>query len=275
MFEDNGLNSSFVGLIAREPKTMRKTRVQPALTMKMNKESADIFLVCDYSIFRTALRMLIESDDRFNVVGEASIAATTSEMMVKCRPGLILCNISDFDEKVMNQLAEPQIASIPVLVLTGNTEIDFYQRCLKLGIRGLVSKRSGVDVFFKAIKKVCDGEFWFDRSVMGATIQHMINERQSLIDNPVSQKINGMTDREKQVVELICKGMKNKGIAEKLFITETTVRHHLTSVFNKLEVESRLELVIYAFKHRVVKVPTNNHPNFESNGFDSRSFHYV
>ena len=83
-----------------------------------------------------------------------------------------------------------------------------------------------------------------------------------------------MTDREKQVVELICKGMKNKGIAEKLFITETTVRHHLTSVFNKLEVESRLELVIYAFKHRLVKLPTNQ-PNFEGNGSDSRSFQYV
>jgi DNA-binding NarL/FixJ family response regulator len=85
-----------------------------------------------------------------------------------------------------------------------------------------------------------------------------------------------MTDREKQVVELICKGMKNKGIAEKLFITETTVRHHLTSVFNKLEVQSRLELVIFAFKHQLVKVPTNQ-PSFETNGGggDSRSFHYV
>ena len=63
---------------------------------------------------------------------------------------------------------------------------------------------------------------------------------------------NGMTDREKQVVELICVGMKNKDIAESLFITETTVRHHLTSVFNKLEITSRLELVIYAFKNSLV-----------------------
>jgi hypothetical protein len=68
--------------------------------------------------------------------------------------------------------------------------------------------------------------------------------------------------------------MKNKGIAEKLFITETTVRHHLTSVFNKLEVESRLELVIYAFKHRLVKVPSIQ-PNFEGNGGDPRNYHYV
>jgi DNA-binding NarL/FixJ family response regulator len=257
-----------------EPKMSERRRFNSP-NDAMAKRSTDIFIVCDYPIFRTALGMLIESDDRFKIVGEATIAATSSETIVKCRPGLILCNISDFGEKILNQLAEPQIAGIPVLVLTGNTEIEFYQQCLKLGIRGLVSKRSGVEVFFKAIEKVCDGEFWFDRSVMGATIQHMINEKQSLVDNPVTQKINGMTDREKQVVELICKGMKNKGVAEKLFITETTVRHHLTSVFNKLEVESRLELVIYAFKHRLVKIPKNNQLNFESNGGDSRSFHYV
>jgi DNA-binding NarL/FixJ family response regulator len=139
--------------------------------------------------------MLIESEERIHVVGEASIAATTSEMIVKDRPDLILCNISDFSEKVLNQLTDPQIAGIPVLVLTGNTEIEFYQQCLKLGIRGLMSKRSGVDVLYKAIEKVCEGEFWFDRSVMGATIQHMINEKQALIDNPAVQKVNGMTDR--------------------------------------------------------------------------------
>jgi len=240
----------------------------------MAKKPIDIFLICDYSIFRTALRMLIESEGGINIAGEASRAAATAEMICKNRPDLILCSISDFDERVLNLLAEPQIANSPVLVLTGNSEIEFYQQCLKLGIKGLVSKRSGVDVLYKAIEKVCEGEFWFDRAVMGATIQHMINEKQALIDNPAVQKINGMTEREKQVVELICKGMKNKGIAEKLFITETTVRHHLTSVFNKLEVQSRLELVIYAFKHRLVTIPTNG-SSFENNGGDSRSFHYV
>ncbi|MGH9945864.1 MAG: LuxR C-terminal-related transcriptional regulator [Pyrinomonadaceae bacterium] len=240
----------------------------------MTKESIDIFLICDYSIFRTALRMLIESEDRLNVVGEASIAKLSPDMILKTSPDLILCDLSTFGEKALLELITPETEDIPILVITRNNEIEFYQHCLKLGIKGLVSKQNGVDVLYKAIEKVCDGEFWFDRSIMAETIQHMINEKQSIADNPAVQKLNGMTDREKQVIELICKGLKNKGIAEKLFITETTVRHHLTSVFNKLEVASRLELVIYAFKNKLVKLPTN-HTNFETNGVDSRSAYSV
>ncbi len=240
----------------------------------MANKSINIFLICDLSIFRTALRMLIESESRLNVVGEASDANSAAEQIAKIRPDLILVDVSDVDERALLPLSEPKIAKIPVLVLTRKDQVEFYQQCLKLGIRGLVSKQNGADVLYKAIEKVCEGEFWFDRSIMGATIRHMINEKQSFLDNPAVQKANGMTDREKEVVELICKGMKNKGIAEKLFIAETTVRHHLTSVFNKLEVASRLELVIYAFKHQLVKVPTQKTP-FEENGGDGANLHFV
>lgn len=237
----------------------------------MAKESINIFLVCDYSIFRTALRMLIESEERFKVVGEASITKVSTDVILKSSPDLILCDLSAFGEEALRQLAAPEIREIPVLVLTRNSDVEFYQQCLKLGIKGLLSKQNGADVLYKAIHKVCDGEFWFDRSIMGETIRHMINERQSLADNPAVQKVSNMTEREKQVIELICKGMKNKGIAETLFITETTVRHHLSSVFNKLEVGTRLELVIYAFKNQLVKLPTN-HSNHETNGSASRNF---
>lgn len=237
----------------------------------MAKDTINIFLICDYSIFRSALRMLIEAEDRLNVVGESSIAKMSPDMIRKSAPDLILCDLSTIGEKALFQLAVPEISSIPILVLTRNDEVEFYQTCLKLGIRGLLSKQNGVDVLYKAIYKVCDGEFWFDRSIMGETIRHMISEKQSRDENPAVQKVNGMTEREKQVIELICKGMKNKGIAEKLFITETTVRHHLTSVFNKLEVGTRLELVIYAFKNQLVKLP-GNHSNHDTNGAESRGF---
>lgn len=218
--------------------------------------------------------MLIDSENRLNVVGEAPVAKMSAEVIRKSSPDLILCDLSSFSEDALFQLTQPEIDGIPVLVLTRNNEVAFYQHCLKLGIKGLVSKQNGVEVLFKAIEKVVDGEFWFDRSIMGATIKHMISEQQSLADNPALQKVNGMTEREKQVIELICKGLKNKGIAEKLFITETTVRHHLTSVFNKLEIGSRLELVIYAFKNQLVQLPTNQ-PGFEKNGNGTNGFHYV
>lgn len=240
----------------------------------MANTSINIFLICDLSIFRTALRMLIDSEPRLNVLGEAADANTASEEIAKLRPDLILVDISDIDESALLPLTSPRISKIPVLVLTRKDQVEFYQQCLKLGIRGLVSKQNGADVLYKAIEKVWAGEFWFDRSIMGATIRHMINEKQSFLDNPAVQKANGMTDREKEVVELICRGMKNKGIAEKLFIAETTVRHHLTSVFNKLEVASRLELVIYAFKHQLVKIPTQK-TAIEEIGGDARNLSYL
>lgn len=240
----------------------------------MANRTLNIFLICDLSIFRTALRMLIESESRLNVVGEASDAQSALEQVSKTRPDLILVDISEISEKDLLPLSTSEIAGVPVLVLTRKDQVEFYQQCLKLGIKGLISKQNGADVLYKAIEKVCDGEFWFDRSIMGATIRHMINEKQSFLENPAVQKANGMTDREKEVVELICKGMKNKGIAEKLFIAETTVRHHLTSVFNKLEVGSRLELVIYAFKHQLVKMPTHQTP-FEENGRDERDLNFI
>ncbi len=223
----------------------------------MADSSVNIFLICDYSILRSALRVLIESEPGLAVIGEAVDLQDAAEQIAKARPDLVLVDLLDFEENELKLLSEPQFANVPVLMLTGKHEIEFYQKCLKLGISGLVSKQNGSEILYKAISKVSDGELWFDRAVMGATIRHMLNEKQTLLDNPAVHRANGMTDREKQVVELICKGMKNKGIAEKLFITETTVRHHLTSIFNKLEVESRLELVIYAFKHQLIKIPTN------------------
>lgn len=223
----------------------------------MADPAVSIFLICDYSILRSALRTLIESEAGLSVVGEASDIKEASTKFSAGSADLVLIDLAFRDESELSTLAEEPFSNLPILMLTGRYEVDFYQNCLKLGISGLVSKQSGSEVLFKAISKVAEGELWFDREIMRATIQNMLCEKQTLLENGSNPKTNGMTEREKQVVELICKGLKNKGIAEQLFITETTVRHHLTSVFNKLEVASRLELVIYAFKHNLIKVPTS------------------
>lgn len=209
--------------------------------------------------------MLIEAEDRLKVVGEAPINKFSADAIRKYAPDVIICDLPGAAEDALAQLSVPELRDIPIMVLTRNNNFEFYQHCLKLGIRGLISKEHGVDVLYKAIVKVFEGDFWFDRSIMGETIRHMIDEKQLRDENPAVKKISEMTDRERQVIELICKGMKNKTIAERLFITETTVRHHLTSVFNKLEVGTRLELVIYAFKNQLVKLPIN-HSTIGANG---------
>jgi DNA-binding NarL/FixJ family response regulator len=215
-----------------------------------------ILLIGDYSIFRSALRMVLETDQRLRVVAEASHDELVNDIISEEKPDLIVVDLPDFCE--MDSLQFFQNVKIPVLLLVGRHEDEFYQRCLRFGISGLILKQEGANTLFKAIEKIHGGEIWFDRTIMGETIRQLVVEKQTMHDYPNTNLAKSLTDREGQVVHLICKGMKNKEIAEHLFISETTVRHHLTSVFNKLKITSRLELVVYAFKNNLVKMPAGN-----------------
>lgn len=200
--------------------------------------------------------MLIETDKKIRVIGEATDMAAAADIVEEEQPDLILVDLPE--KNGHEQLASFNRSTVPVLVLIGHYDVEVYQKCLRLGISGLIPKEGRSDALFKAIDRVCNGEIWFDRTIMGDTIRQLIEEKSRMDESPKVAAASTLTDREHQVVELICKGMKNKDIADKLFITETTVRHHLTSVFNKLEITSRLELVIHAFKHNLVASPTIN-----------------
>jgi DNA-binding NarL/FixJ family response regulator len=221
----------------------------------MSTSLIKVLLIGDYSIFRSALRMLIETHPDVRVIAETHDPTVAIDIALEQRPDLILVDLPDLGREDLFQLF--QDIKIPVLVLVGQHDVDIYQKCLRTGISGLVLKGENADTLFTAISKVHGGEIWFDRTLMGETIRQLVTEKQMLRDYPKAHVTNELTDREKQVVELICKGQKNRSIAESLFITETTVRHHLTSVFAKLEISSRLELVIYAIKNGLVTIPTN------------------
>ena len=213
-------------------------------------------MIGEYSIFRSALRMLLETDPKFRVIGEAKNPDSAIDIIIDDSPDLILVDLPDND--VAQLLPLLKNVDQPVLLLIDEHDVEVYKKCLRIGVRGLVLKQERADTLFKAVEKIHAGEIWFDRTIMGDTIRHLIDEMQMLQAFPPSPLASTLTDREQQVIELICKGMKNKDIAESLFVTETTVRHHLSSVFNKLGITSRLELVVYAFKHDLVKKPNGN-----------------
>ncbi len=233
----------------------------------MTRSKVKILLLGDYSIFRSALGLFLEAEGRLKVVGEASDTEKAVEIIAIEKPDLIMVDLPDYGGKDLMPFL--QSVRIPVLMLVGRHDIDLYQQCLRIGISGIIQKEESSETLFKAIEKVHQGEIWFDRTIMGETIRQLLDEKEFLHENPKAHITNGLTLREKEVVELICKGMKNKLIAEKLFITETTVRHHLTSVFNKLEINSRLELVVYAFKNGLVGAPKAN-GSISGNGHSAR-----
>lgn len=222
-----------------------------------NARKVKILIVDDHAVIRTGLRLLIETDQRFGVCGEAGSQAEAMEAAARTHPDLILLDLDLDGDNALEHLPELLKASPSsrVLILTGINDPDIHAQALKAGALGLVLKEKAASVLMKAIQKVHEGEVWFDRTTMGNVLAEMSHRGRQSDLAPEASKIAALTDREREVVTLIGEGLRNKQIAERLFISETTVRHHLTSIFDKLDVADRLELVIYAYRHNLAKPP--------------------
>jgi DNA-binding NarL/FixJ family response regulator len=220
----------------------------------MTARPITIMIVDDHVVIRSGLRMLIEHDKEMLVVAQAGNRTEALERATSSRPDVIILDILLGDDDGLSFLPELCQASPSsrVLVLTGVQNPDAHRRAIRRGAMGIVLKEHAADQLLKAIKKVHDGEVWIERSMMGSMIQEF--NKPALVD-PELTKIESLTDREREVIALIGEGLKNKQVGERLFISETTVTHHLSSVFSKLEVSDRLELIIYAFRHGLAKMP--------------------
>jgi two-component system nitrate/nitrite response regulator NarL len=223
--------------------------------MDSTNKSVRIMLVDDHVSIREALKLLIESREDLLVVGEAGSVAEAREVFDRVKPQLVLLDLDLRGETGLDLIQEFSTKGARVLVLTGVREKEQHQLCLRLGATGLISKEEGRNVLLKAIEKVHRGEIWFDRTMMSDVLSKVLKQKNAKDSDPDAAKIASLTDRELQVIKLVSEGRKNKQIAERLFISDTTVRHHLTSIFSKLGVSDRLELVIQAYKHGLAKPP--------------------
>ena len=215
-----------------------------------------IMIIDDHAVIRAGLRMLIEQDQTMSVVAMAGNRADSLLLAEKQQPDIILFDLMLGDEDGLDFL--PALCDISpnsrVLVLTGVQTMESHRIAIRRGAMGIVLKQQAADLLLKAIRKVHAGEVWIDRSMMGSVLDDVRTERQQG-SNTEATKIASLTPREREVVALVSEGLKNKLIGERLYISETTVTHHLSSVFSKLEVSDRLELIIYAFRHGLAKMP--------------------
>jgi DNA-binding NarL/FixJ family response regulator len=214
-----------------------------------------ILIVDDHLLVRTGLRMLIDNEPDMTVVGQAATRAEAITLAKTEQPNLVLLDLDLGNENGLDFLSEftTTVPGVHVLVLTGLRDIDSHRRAARLGAAGVVLKEHAADVLLKAIKKVHQGEVWLDRSLMGSLFREM-TQGVAYADAEAA-RISTLTPREREVVTLIAEGLKNRDLAARLFISETTVTHHLSSVFAKLGVSDRLELVIYAFANKLAKPP--------------------
>jgi two-component system nitrate/nitrite response regulator NarL len=211
-----------------------------------------VAIVDDHTILRAGLRMLIEANPAMMVVGEAGNRSEAFSLVESEQPDVILLDLDLGGESSLLFIEDLKrtAAGARILVLTGVVEPEKHQTALRLGAMGLVFKEKCVQDLIEAIQQVNAGQVWFDPSIMSG----LVAEAQRAPD-PDAEKIAAITTREREIVNLVCEGLKNKEIAGRLSISESTVRNHLTSILHKLELSDRFELALYFYRHGLARPP--------------------
>ena len=143
----------------------------------------------------------------------------------------------------------------PNVILLADDAPIHYAQLIRMGVRGIVSKQEQPNVLFKAIEKILQGEVWLERRFMATIIGHISGRAEMTPYERARLLIQSLSEREREVVNLICLGLKNEEIAERLFVSESTVRHHLSTIYRKLNVRDRVNLVIFAYQYGMVTIP--------------------
>ena len=212
------------------------------------KKTIHIFILDPYTLIRAGLRLIIENEPGMEVVGEAGDSTTGLEMVARLNPDIILLQLSDAEDlglDIISHLLEA-CSHTRIILMTTTDDFQICTQAIERGVLGVVPKTQPPKTLFQAIKKVHDGEVWIERSMMAHFLSNMSLARNATGRDPDTQRILQLSDRERQVIHFIGLGLKNKQIAAQLCISEVTVRHHLTSVYNKLGVSDRLELLVFA-----------------------------
>jgi DNA-binding NarL/FixJ family response regulator len=206
-----------------------------------------IVVADDHEIFRDGLRQLLEAEPGLHVIGEASNAAQAVSITRALNPDILLLDVAMPQESGLDALRE--LANSPgptrVILLTAGIDRSDIVKALRLGARGLVLKESATVLLLEAIRTVMAGEYWVGRE----TVSDLVAALRTLTEESGRSEpvLNfGLTVREVQITALVAAATSNKEIANHLGITEKTVKHHLTNIFDKLGVSSRLELALFA-----------------------------
>ncbi|MBV9342651.1 MAG: response regulator transcription factor [Acidobacteria bacterium] len=209
-------------------------------------QNVRIIIADDHPIFRDGLRRLLESEHDFAVVAEASDGVEAVTLVRKLKPEVLLLDLAMPRRHGLEALREMSSGSMPVrvILLTAAAEKSQIVEALQLGARGVVMKDSATQILLRSIRAVMNGEFWVGRE----SVSDLVDYLRSLMDSsgPRARQAYGLTKRELQIVSAVVAGYANKEIAEYFKISEDTVKHHLSNIFDKLGVSTRLELALFA-----------------------------
>ncbi len=217
-------------------------------------EPIRVYLIGSHRLLRAALRALIESRSGFEISGEADTCADA--MKSSNGTNIILIDLPDADTGPLRDLRR-LLSAVPKarpIVLTMPLEPALRTEIVRLGAMGLVTKDQSSDLLFTAIETVANKHVaWIDRTTMTEVLRTIGEPGKS--KPQAAELLAGLTRRERDIVNITLLGLKNRQVADRLFISETTVRHHLTSIFTKLGVRGRFELLRFAYQNGLAKPP--------------------
>lgn len=209
-----------------------------------------IMITDDHSMVREGLKNLLELDGDIEVIAEAVDGKDCLEQLEVVKPDVLLLDINMPNMNGLEVLKElkSRRSKIKVLMLTVHNETEYLMKAVDIGINGYVLKDSESSELKKAIFAIVDGETYIQPSLIPALNAKRIEK------NEDEEKIDSLTKRELEVLKLLAVGMYNKEVAEKLNISERTVKNHVSNIFKKLEVTDRTQAAVFAIRNNLIQV---------------------
>jgi two-component system response regulator DegU len=213
----------------------------------MENASAKVIQIAiadDHAVLRESLATLLETQVDMKVIGKAANGNEALQLVQNQHPDVLLLDLfmpqgSGFDVLRVLDKESSRVASV---VLTGSESQMDYLQVVRLGARGLVLKADDPKKLFEAIRAVATGELWFPPDIAQGVLNAMAGDSRTETPGNISR----LSERERQIAQLVANGMRNRDIAAELHISENTVKRHLQSIFDKTGARDRLELAVMA-----------------------------
>lgn len=204
-----------------------------------------VALVDDHQLFRSGIKFILDDTEDIKIVLEASNGKEFLDLLEHEDPDVVLMDISmpEMDGMEATRLSLEKKPELNILVLSMFSDIEYYNSMIDLGVKGFILKDIDNNELLTAIRKVSKGGNYFSQELL-----------LQLIKNKPDDQVVSLTNREKEVLDLICQGNSNQEISEELYISQRTVERHRASLLEKTDSKNSISLVIFAIKNGLVKI---------------------
>jgi len=211
-----------------------------------------VMIVDDHSLIREGLRRLLELEKDIDVTGQASNGREAVEIALTLKPDVVLMDINMPLKNGLEAIKELRAINCPskIVVITIHGHQEYLLEAIRLGAAGYVMKDAEVDEILEAIRTVHNGKTYIQPSLTNIVLKE--NDGTAFATYKNRAKDDNLTRREIQVLLLIADGKNNREIADNLYISEKTVKNHVSNLFKKIDVSDRTQAAVYAYKNKIV-----------------------